>query len=66
MNYYLVSYQLAVRLGVTAFRHGNSTLGYIVTAGDLAPIGVSEAVSEGAKPCTEAEAVNFINRLKSI
>ncbi len=66
MNYYIVSYQLAVRLGVIQFRHGNSTMGYVVTVGDLAPIGINAALQAGAKPASEAEAINFINQLKSI
>lgn len=66
MTYYLIPFALASRLGVTQFRHGNSSVGFLVTAGDLAPVGIEAAVAEGAAPKTEAEAINIINQLKSV
>lgn len=66
MTYFLIPFALATRLNVTLFRHGNSSIGYLVTAGDLAPIGIDAAVAAGAVPKNEAEAINIINKLKSI
>ena len=65
MKYYLLPYLLAVRLGITDFRHGNSAIGYIATSGDLAAVGVESALAEGARELTEAEAMNIMNKLKN-
>lgn len=66
MKYYLIPFVLASKLGVTGFRHGNSNVGYVVTAGDLVPLGIEVAKAAGAVAMSEAEAINVINKLKNI
>lgn len=60
-DYYKIPKKLAERLAVTKFRAGNADYGYIVNAGDFAPIGVAEAVKCGAEKVTEGEALRIVN-----
>ncbi|SDZ94959.1 hypothetical protein SAMN05216455_10235 [Segatella bryantii] len=62
MQYYLIPAELAECLGLTSFRRGN-TNGYVVTSGDLAPYGISEALADGAQPLTEDEAKEYIKNI---
>lgn len=62
MNYYKVSKALAEQLGLTTFRVGDEGHGFLVTPGDLAPIGVDTAVEKhGAVAMDEAEAIKLYN-----
>lgn len=63
MKYYIVSAEVAERLGVRQIRFGNTEKGYLVNQSDLAVIGIEEAVSNGAKEQTSKEAETFIKNL---
>lgn len=55
MKYYLIPIELAERLNLVEYRHGDRTHGYIVTVGDLSAISIDTAMSAGAKEITRKE-----------
>lgn len=62
--YYRIPKKLAERLGVTQYRTGNADYGYVVNAGDFAPVGTAEAVKCGAEKLTEKEAIRIVRIIK--
>jgi hypothetical protein len=65
MKYYLIPAELADALNVREFRNGNTDMGYIVTQGDLAVIGIDSALADGAREITVKEAKDIIKSIKS-
>ncbi|MCH3994284.1 MAG: hypothetical protein LKE54_04405 [Prevotella sp.] len=65
MKYYLIPAKLADALNIKEFRKGNDEKGYIVTQGDLAVVGVDNAITDGAKEVTAREAKTIINSIQS-
>jgi hypothetical protein len=61
LKYYIISADDARRLGVTAYREGNSKDGYLVHTGDFAC--ATEDFLERALEVTEKEAVEFVKSL---
>ena len=61
LQYYIISADDARRLGVTAYREGNATDGYLVHTGDFAC--ATQDFMERALPVTENEAVEFVKSL---
>ncbi len=64
MKYYLIPATMAEQLNVIAFRQGNASVGYIVTSGDLAVIGLDAAIEAGAKEITRSEAFQLTSKIK--
>lgn len=63
-KYFIIPKEVAEELGITAYRHGNGTDGYLVNTGDLAVYGVEKAVDNGAREITPQEAKEFANKNK--
>lgn len=61
IQYYIVSHDDALRLGVTGYRQGTPRDGYLVHSGDFAC--ATEDFLERALPVSEKEAMDFINTL---
>ncbi len=66
MRYFLAPAALAEQLQLTQFRKGNSTVGYIVTSGDLAVIGLDAALEAGAEEITRKRAKEIINNIRKL
>lgn len=66
MRYFLAPAALAEQLQLTQFRKGNSTVGYIVTSGDLAVIGLGAALEAGAEEITRKRAKEIINNIRKL
>jgi hypothetical protein len=64
MKYYIVPSLLAEQLNLTEFRKGNATVGYVVTNGDLAVIGLDAAIAAGAEEISKEEARQIISKIK--
>jgi hypothetical protein len=62
LKYYIISADDAHRLGVTAYREGNSKDGYLVHSGDFAC--ATEDFMERALEVNEKEAVEFVKSLQ--
>lgn len=62
IQYYIVSHDDAMRLGVTDFRQGTPKDGYLVHSGDFAC--ATADFLERAIPVSEKEALEFIKTLK--
>lgn len=62
LNYYIIDAADAHRLGVTAYREGNTKEGYLVHEGDFAAN--TSYIKQRALPVTEKEAVEFVKSLK--
>ncbi len=62
LKYYIISADDAHRLGVTGYREGNESDGYLVHSGDFAC--ATEDFMDRALPVTENEAVEFVKSLK--
>lgn len=62
LKYYIISAEDARRLGVTAYREGNATDGYLVHAGDLSC--ATRDFYDRAIEVTEKEAVEFVKSLE--
>lgn len=63
MKYYIVSAEMAEKIGVKGFRTGNEKDGYLVNTSDIAIIGVQNAVLQGAREVTAWEAKKFIDNV---
>lgn len=61
IQYYIVSHDDALHLGVTQYRQGTPDEGYLVHSGDFAC--ATEDFMERALPVSEKEAMDFINSL---
>ena len=64
MQYYIITDRLAQELGLTKYRKGNATDGWLVNQGDLAVCGAERALAEGGIAISANEAKEFINLLK--
>lgn len=62
IQYYIISHEDAVRLGVTDYRQGSPLKGYVVHGGDF--LCATEDFLERATPISEHEAVEFVKSLK--
>lgn len=63
MQYYIITDSLARELGLTRYRKGNATDGWLVNQGDVAVCGEERVLAEGGIAVTEQEAREFINLL---
>jgi hypothetical protein len=61
IQYYIIGYEDARRLGVTQYRIGTPRDGYVVHGGDFA--GATDDFMERAVPVTREEALDFIKGL---
>lgn len=64
MKYYLIPNELAIKLNVVNFRHGNAQVGYIVSQSDIAVMGEEAAKNAGAKEVSTKEAETIIKKIK--
>lgn len=62
MQYYIIKDSLAKELGLTRYRKGNATMGWLVNQGDVAVCGTERVLAEGTA-VTEKEARDFVNLL---
>ncbi len=62
LKYYIISAVDAHRLGVTTYREGNESKGYLVHSDDFSC--ATEDFMERAETVTEKEAVEFVKSLK--
>lgn len=60
-KYFIIPKEIADELGISEYRFGNGSDGYLVNAGDLAVYGVERAVENGAREITATEATEFAN-----
>ncbi len=63
MKYYIINSSDAKRLGLTGFRQGNASKGYLVHTGDF--ICATEDFMERAEEVSETQAKNFIKSLSN-
>ena len=64
MLYYIITEELALELGVTAYRHGNKKNGYLVNHGDLVMCNIEEEKSKGSiTEVSAGQARKFIKNL---
>lgn len=63
-KYFIIPKEIADELGISEYRFGNGSDGYLVNAGDLAVYGVERAVENGAREITATEATEFANNNK--
>lgn len=64
MKYFIIPREIADELGISQYRYGNGTDGYLVNTGDLAVYGVERAIQNGARVITAKEAKVFVNKNK--
>ncbi len=62
IQYYIISHEDALRLGVTSYRQGSPKDGYVVHGGDF--VCATQDFLDRAKPVSEQEALNFIKSLE--
>lgn len=62
IQYYIVSHDDALRLGVTQYRKGTPKDGYVVHSGDFAC--ATQDFMERALPVSEKEAMDFLKTLE--
>ena len=62
LQYYIINASDAHRLGVTAYREGNTTDGYLVHSDDF--VCATDDFLERALPVTDKEAVEFVKSLQ--
>ena len=60
--YYIIPAAIAKKLAIAEYRYGNETDGYLVNCGDLVGYGIEQAIREGARVLTAAEAVKFAHK----
>lgn len=63
-KYFIIPKEIADELGISEYRYGNGSDGYLVNTGDLAVYGVERAIQNGAKEITATEATEFANHNK--
>jgi hypothetical protein len=64
MLYYIITAELALELGLTAYRHGNNKNGYLVNRGDLVMCNIEEEISKGRiTEVSAGQARNFIKNM---
>lgn len=63
-KYFIIPKEIADELGISEYRYGNGSDGYLVNTGDLAVYGVERAIQNGARERTATEATEFANRNK--
>ncbi len=63
-KYFIIPKVIADELGISEYRYGNGSDGYLVNTGDLAVYGVERAIQNGAKEITATEATEFANHNK--
>lgn len=63
MDYYIIPASLARRLGLTDFRTGDESHGYIVNTSDLEVVGIDNAKDAGARYVNVWEAKNIIKEI---
>lgn len=65
MHYYIITDSIARTLGLTRYRSGNATDGWLANQNDLAVYGTEKALAEGCTEISEREARNFVKSLKT-
>lgn len=63
-KYFIIPKEIADELGISEYRYGNGSDGYLVNTGDLAVYGVERAIHNGAREITATEATEFANHNK--
>lgn len=63
-KYFIIPKVIADELGISEYRYGNGSDGYLVNTGDLAVYGVERAIQNGAREITATEATEFANHNK--
>jgi len=63
-KYFIIPKVIADELGISEYRYGNGSDGYLVNTGDLAVYGVERAIQNGAREITATEATEFVNHNK--
>lgn len=63
-KYFIIPKEIADELGISEYRYGNGSDGYLVNTGDLAVYGVERAIQNGAREITANEATEFANHNK--
>lgn len=63
-KYFIIPKEIADELGISEYRYGNGSDGYLVNTGDLAVYGVERAIQNGAREITAIEATEFANHNK--
>jgi hypothetical protein len=63
-KYFIIPKVIADELGISEYRYGNGSDGYLVNTGDLAVYGVERAIQNGAREITATEATEFTNHNK--
>ena len=63
-KYFIIPKVIAEELGISEYRYGNGSDGYLVNTGDLAVYGVERAIQNGAREITATEATEFANHNK--
>lgn len=63
IQYYIISHDDAVRIGVAQYRQGTPTKGYLVHGGDFAC--ATQDFLDRAIAVSEKEATDFINTLRN-
>lgn len=65
MHYYIITDSIARTLGLTRYRSGNATDGWLANQSDLAVYGTERALDEGCTKVSEREAREFVKSLKT-
>ena len=63
-KYFIIPKVIAEELGISEYRYGNGSDGYLVNTGDLPVYGVERAIQNGAREITATEATEFANHNK--
>ena len=63
-KYFIIPKEIADELGISEYRYGNGSDGYLVNTGDLAVYGVERAIQNGAREIMATEATEFANHNK--
>ena len=63
-KYFIIPKVIADELGISEYRYGNGSDGYLVNTGDLAVYGVERAIQNGAREISATEATEFANHNK--
>lgn len=63
-KYFIIPKDIADELGISEYRYGNGSDGYLVNTGDLAVYGVERAIQNGAREIPATEATEFANHNK--
>ena len=63
-KYFIIPKEIADELGISEYRYGNGSDGYLVNTGDLAVYGVERAIQNGVREITATEATEFANHNK--